>query len=219
MQFPNAQKGVSQIYKAEILALIAGILAVIAAVLAIGAVAANEAEAGGEVVGGALIGAGGLALVMGVLAIISFILMILGTKNAAKDEGDFSRALIWLLLGIVGSIVVSAFSSSAVASTIGTVIKDIGSLLSTIYVITGVLHLAERLQNPEEVTRGNKLIRMMLCIYVIVIVLEVIKLVAGNSDSGTVIAGVLAVVAAILMLVAYFIYLKFLSRARRMLEA
>ena len=219
MQFPHAHKGVSQIYKAEILALIAGILAVIAAVLAIGAVAANEAEAGGEVVGGALIGAGGLALVMGVLAIISFILTILGIKNAAKDEGDFNKAMIWLLLGIVGAIIASAFASNGLAQDIGNIVRDVGSLLSTLYVITGVLHLAERLHNAEEISRGNKLIKLILGAYVIAIILEIIQLFAGKSDAGGVISAVLAIVTAVIMVVAYFVYLKFLSRARRMLEA
>ena len=220
MQFPNAHKGISQIYKAEILALIAGILGIIVAIGAATAMAASEAGAVNEAAGAALVGVGGLALVMGVLAIISFVLTILGIKNAAKDEGDFSRAMMWLLLGIVGSIVASAFaSSSGIAQGIGTIVKDVGSLLSTFYIITGVLHLAERRHNTEEIDRGNRIIKLILGAYVIVIILEIIQLLAGNSEAGAAISGVLAIIAAIVMVVTYFIYLKFLSRAKKMLEA
>ena len=219
MQFPNAHKGVSQIFKAEILALITAILGVIAAIAAAAAIAASETEGAAEAAGAALIGAGGLALVMGVLAIISFILLILGIKNAAKDEGDFSRAMMWLLLGIVGAVVASAFSSSGIAQDIGTIVKDVGHLLSTFYIITGVLHLAERRHNVEEINRGNKLIRLILGAYVIVIILEIIQVLAGKSSAGTTISGVLAIIAAVVLVVAYVMYLKFLSRARKMLEA
>ena len=217
MQFPNAHKGVSQIFTAEILTLIAGILGIIAAVSAAVAVAASEAEAGDAAIGGFALGAGGLALVAGVLAIIGFILTILGITKASKDEATFKSALLWLILGIVGGVVQSMGQSGDFVPLIGSLLSSLGSMLSTYYVILGIIKLADRKRDAAVSAKGNRLIKIILAIYILALILTVVDGFAGGTDGGVVAGGVVGVISLILLIVAYVLYLTLLSQAKKML--
>ena len=217
MQFPNAHKGIGQIFTAEILTLISAILAIIAAAAAVVAMAASEVEGAEEAVGGFALGAGGFGLVAGVLAIIAFILTIVGIKKASKDEPAFTNALLWLILGIVGAVVQSVGQSNDFVQLIGSILSSVGSMLSTYYVILGVIKLADRKHDAAVSAKGSRLIKIILAVYILALILTVIEGFAGGTDGGVVVGGVLGIIALILMIVAYILYLSLLSKAKKML--
>ena len=217
MQFPNANKGVSQIFTAEILTLISGILMFIAMVSVGIAAGVSEVEGAETAVGGFALGAGGFGLVAGVLAIIAFVLTILGITKASKDEPTFRNALLWLILGIVGGVVQNGVQSNDFVHLIGSILSSLGSMLSTYFVILGIIKLADRKHDAAVSAKGSRLIKIILAVYILALILTVIEGFAGGTDGGVVAGGVLGIIALILMIVAYILYLSLLSKAKKML--
>lgn len=218
MQFYHARKGIGQIFTAEILALIAGVLALVSAVMALTAIAASEAAASDATVGGLALGTGGIALVASILAIVSFILTIVGIHSAGKDEETFHKAMLWLILGIVGSVLTSTGAEGSFLAMVGTLLSTLGSMLSTLYVIQGVISLADRVGNAQVRRKGENVVKLILAVYIIVLILKIIDLVGAKSDFAVISGGVLGIAALVLSLVAYIIYLTLLSAGKMMLQ-
>ena len=207
MRFPNAHKGVKQIFTAEMLSL----LCVIVATIISGMMTSGADESTMGVI--AIVG-----LVTGIVAIIAFILKLLGVINARKDEGNFSYALWAILAGIVCSLVATAFSGNTTVSSICTAVNDICSALVTYYVITGILSLAKQLGNKDMIAKGKRARTILITIWVIVIILQLVSAIFGaGNETMNIIMAVLAMCAGILEIVLYIIYLAYLSKARVML--
>lgn len=215
MRFPNAAKGVSRIFVAEILALIAEVLIFIGAIMAILAVAAGTTGRDGLAAGSGL-GALGIIGIAGILALIGFIMNIVGIVNASRDEESFKTALYCLLVGIVASVIASAFSTNVFVSNLCSIISNLMSLIVTIMVITGIIKLANRLHNAAVSAKGNTQLRLIVIIYTLSLICNVIVTFLGGQAAST-IAGVLAVIASILSIIQYILYIIFLAKAKNML--
>ena len=140
---------------------------------------------------------------------------IVGISNASKDEPTFKTALICVIVGIIGSLVASIFSGNAVVSAIGSLVTNVANLFVTIFVITGIIRLADQLNNAEVGNKGNNILKMIIAISVLAIIANLIVLIMGGRVS--VVAGIIAIVAAVLEIVQYIMYLSFLSNAKAML--
>ena len=213
MQFPNAHAGVKKIYKATVIALISVILLVIASVLVL------AGAAGGS--GAGVLGGAALFIVIAILMIIAFIMNLVGLVKAKKDEKSFNIALIFTIVGIIAAIVVGSSQSGTLLNSLGDDIRSICSFLSTWFVCTGIINLADRLNDSAMSERGMKTRRVLMVVWILAIVLKIIGDVVG-SNAGTpiaVVALVLALIAGIMEIVTFFLYLKLLGRARTMLEA
>lgn len=209
MQFPNALEGVKKIYKAEIIALIGGIVGFVAAILAL--VGAKSGSVGG------LAGGGFLIIAASVLFIIAFIMNIVGLNKAKPDEENFKNALYMVLVGIVLSIVVGATKEGTLIHTLGESLSNICNLLVNYLVATALLNLANRLGDAAVAQKAKTVRTLLTIVWIIALVLQVI----GNTftaKAGT-IAFILVLIASVIEIIAYIIYLVLLSKARRMLEA
>lgn len=209
MQFPNALEGVKKIYKAEIIALIGGIVGFVAAILAL--VGAKSGSVGG------LAGGGFLIIAASVLFIIAFIMNIVGLNKAKPDEENFKNALYMVLVGIVLSIVVGATKEGTLIHTLGDSLSNICNLLVNYLVATALLNLANRLGDAAVAQKAKTVRTLLTVVWIIALVLQVI----GNTftaKAGT-IAFILVLIASVIEIIAYIIYLVLLSKARRMLEA
>ena len=102
MNYANAKKGIGQIYKAEILLLLATVLAIIGSIVAL--VGASKESTGGVVAGSVPL------LIAGILAIIAFVMNLVGLSHASKDHPDFKTAWIITLVAIAASIVQSVLT-------------------------------------------------------------------------------------------------------------
>ena len=219
MQFPNALEGVKKIYKAEIIALIGGIVSVLAAILSLTGVAVVASGEDAGILG--ILGGGALIIVASVLAIITFIINIIGLNKAKADEDDFKFALYAALMGVVISVLLGFASSSKALSSLGSTVSTICSFLSTYYVCTAVANLAGRLSDAEMNARALSARRMLMIVYIAGIVMGLIaNIIYWVSDSQTIVivASVLVLVAAILDVISYILYLKMLGRAKLSLE-
>lgn len=209
MQFPNALEGVKKIYKAEIIALIGGIVGFVAAILAL--VGAKSGSVGG------LAGGGFLIIAASVLFIIAFIMNIVGLNKAKPDEENFKNALYMVLVGIVLSIVVGATKDGTLIHTLGESLSNICNLLVNYLVATALLNLANRLGDAAVAQKAKTVRTLLTVVWIIALVLQVI----GNTftaKAGT-IAFILVLIASVIEIIAYIIYLVLLGKARRMLEA
>lgn len=216
MTFPNAHDGVKKIYRAEIISLIAAVLSVVAAIVALVGIASN----GDGVVAGVL-GGGVLLIAAAVLGVIAFILQLVGLNKAKVDEVNFKNALIAVVVGIVAGIVMGAAQAGSLLSDLGETVTNICNTLCTWYVCTGIIALAERLGKTAMAERAEKVRKLLMIVWGATIVLDVLSTIFGVTNSTPtfgIISSALAIFAAILEIVVYFLYLKLLSRATRMLE-
>ena len=217
MRFPNAYKGVKQIYTAEILSLVVGVLALIAAIIAIVAGASSDAGASEDAVGATILSAGLIGLVTIILAFVAFIINILGISNASKDEEKFKQALIWLIVGIAGSTISGFGDQGGVLNLLGELANTVSEIFVTFFVIGGITNLADKLGNTEMVKKGQSIVKMIVGLYIAVLVLDIIDKVLGESDFAIISGGVIGIIALIVAVVIIVAYLSFLSKARKML--
>ena len=209
----NAYEGVKKIYKAEILALIATILLLVGSVISLTGIQAGENTSSGE---GLLISGGLLVIVAAILMIIAAIMNIVGVNRASKDEAAFKNALIALLFGIAANIVVSAFNDPTVNS-IGKAAVNVTEILASYYICTGIINLADRLGNSDVSARGQKVRSILMGIWVASAVLNILGTLFGTNGTMQNVLGIIAIVGGIISIIAYFLYIGLLGRAKKML--
>lgn len=216
MKYENAFKGVSKIFSAQILELFAGIFSVIAAVMGIFSLASAIAGSLGATATFGII-AGLLLLLILAFAIVAFIFTLVGINTAGKDEPFFKTALLWLIVGIIGTIASSCLSAYVVPQTVFQIIAKVADILSTFYIISGIVSLADKIGNADVSAKGNLVMKLIISIYVIAIVIEIIQLVASVTLAGSVVSAILGIVVIIISIVSYILFLVLLSRAKKML--
>ncbi len=209
MTFPNASKGVKRIFLAAILMLIADAVSVIAAILGAAGLKSESS--------GLILGAGALLIALAILTIIAFIINITGVNLASKDEGAFKYALIALIVGIAANIVISAFSSDSFLSNLGNTISTATEFLSCYFIITGVVNLADRLGDAAVSAKGRKIRMIILCVYGCSAVLSLLAAIFSMSGTLMTIVGIVGIAAGVVSIIATFMYLSLLSKAKKML--
>ena len=213
MRYPNAFKGVSQIYKAELIAILAVICTGIGAILAIFGV--GVADVGSEAVGKGFAITGGLfVMATAVLMIVSYILNIIGVSNAAKDESGFRSAMIAIIIGIVASIVAGIFSNKEVVCLLAQLVSKICDIMVFWFCIGGISNLADKMNDRNIASKADSFTKLIIGIYVAGIVLAII---GSFVKAGGFLDGFIDVAGAVCSIVAYLSYLSLLKGARDML--
>jgi hypothetical protein len=213
MRYPNAFKGVSQIYKAELIAILAVICTGIGAILAIFGV--GVADVGSEAVGKGFAITGGLFVIAtAVLMIVSYILNIIGVGNAAKDESGFRSAMIAIIIGIVASIVAGIFSNKEVVCLLAQLVSKICDIMVFWFCIGGIRNLADKMNDRNIANKADSFTKLIIGIYIAGIVLAII---GSFVKAGGFLDGFIDVAGAVCSIVAYLSYLSLLKGARDML--
>ena len=215
MRFPNAFRGVKKIWLAELLMLLAAIVGIVLIVV----IAANSSLVGEEVIvnedavktPAAILGIG-----TALIALVAFVLNLLGLINARKDDSAFSIALFVTLLGIVASVISSIWSGNQGLVKWMDTVLTICSMFASYYVLTGIANLAE--QFPDEATKAlalksRTLVEGTFCATAIFkLIISIFKI-----QDGSTIYTILSIVALVLELVSYVLYLRALSKGKKML--
>lgn len=224
MRFPNAFNGVKKIFAGEILALISAICALIAAVMAVIAVlgGATAADSGSDV---AIVGAAGgfaglviFGIATAVLAVIAFIINIVGLSKASKDDDAFKISLFACILAIALTALSGFFTSNGFVSTLLTSFSTAADFLVTLFAIQGIRNLAIKLNNPEVDNRGATLFKIIGIVIVLEFAAELVTAIFGGPVA-TVTASVIMIAAGVLSVVKYLLYLGLLAKAKKMLAA
>ena len=90
--------------------------------------------------------------------------------------------------------------------------------MATFFVIDGILSLAEQMRNKDMVAKGKRAKVILITLWVVVIALQLVGTIFGAAnDTLLLIESVLLVAAGVLSVIAYLVYLAYLSKARVML--
>lgn len=218
MMFPNAHEGVKKIYKSQILSLISSALFALTCILALIAIVAlskkNEGLVAGTGVGMLLCGIA--AAVIGVIALVFY---IMGINRAKLDESSFTKALICVLVSLACSILSGFFTKNAVVVNLISIVNSAASVLATVFIIFGIQALAKKLQRPDIDDLGKKLLYIIIAVNVLSIIINILATIFDGNPAMAVVGRVLSMISSVLSIVSTVVYLVFLSKATKMLEA
>ncbi len=208
MNYQNAKKGIGQIYKAELLTIIATIIGIIGAIVFLAA--GEKGSEGGMAAGGIPI------LIAGIMFIIAFIINLVGLSNASKDEPYFKTAWIIALIAIAASVVQSILDMRGIkVEWLFELISNICEIMIMIFVITGIGKIADAL-GKKKVSRLSRRTMNVTCgVYVLSAIVTLIGDLFEAKAMMTV-AAVIAIIAGILAIIAYVYYLRTLSQGSKM---
>ena len=210
MNYQNAKKGIGQIYKAELLTIIATIIGIIGAIVFLAA--GEKGSEGGMAAGGIPI------LIAGIMFIIAFIINLVGLSNASKDEPYFKTAWIIALIAIAASVVQSILDMRGIkVEWLFELISNICEIMIMIFVITGIGKIADQL-GKKKVSRLSRSTMNVTCgVYILS---AIVTLIGGlfEAKAMTTVASVIAIIAGILSIIAYVYYLRTLSQGSQMFD-
>ena len=223
MRFPNAAKGVKNIFTAQILQLIGSICEIIGLVIVISggatAILSKGSDAGLVAALSQMAGASIFLVAFSILALIAFIMQIVGIVNAKKDEESFKSALICLIIGIIAPIVGALFARvSPVIMSLCATVGNLMGLFVTIFIITGIIKLADQLNNSEVSTKGSNILKIIIVIAGLSLILSIVSSFMLTNPAILVIAMILLAISLVLSLIQYIMFLTLLSQAKKMLN-
>lgn len=196
MQHENARNGVGKLFTAEILLIVSVFCSLLTLIPVVGTII------------------GGLAIA--VLGIIAFILQLVGLSKAGQDSDQIKSAFMWVIIGLIVSIVMAIFagiwSDATWIQSIGKIVNFIISLLVTYNVLFGCAGLNSALSERAESTW--KFYMIVIIIEIVVTIVLVILTLIGLYTAMAVIAVIFVLVDVVLQLIAYFKYLGFLKQAK-----
>lgn len=216
MKFPNAAKGISKIFTSEILALIAAIATGVATILAVVMYASAKTN---STAGAAASGIGMLVLGLGasVLLVIALILKIVGVVQASKDEDSFKMIIYLTIFTLIVAVVAAIFSRVTFLNNIANAVSSIGSFVTTLLIILGIGNLGVQVGNDEVIDKCSSQFKLILGIGIVALLARFFCIFLPTIPAqGIVIA--LAVVALVLNIIQYILYLSLLSKAKKMLN-
>ena len=216
MKFPNAAKGISKIFTSEILALIAAIATGVASILAAVMYASAKTN---STAGAAASGIGTLVLVLGasVLLVIALILKIVGVVQTSKDEDSFKMIIYLTIFTLIVAVVAAIFSRVTFLNNIANAVSAIGGFVTTLLIILGIGNLGVQVGNDEVIDKCSSQFKLILGIGIVALLARFFCIFLPTIPAqGIVIA--LAVVALVLNVIQYILYLSLLSKAKKMLN-
>lgn len=214
MRFPNAYRGVKKIWLAEMLMLLAAIVGIVIVIVA----AMNGSMVGEDIVisEGVKTPIAILGIVTAVILLIGFILNLIGLINANNDDSAFRIALLVTILGVVASAISAIWSNNETLNKWMDTAITICSMFASYYVLTGIANLAEKMSDAATkalALKSRTLVEGSFCATALFkLIISIFKI-----QDGSTISTILAVVALLLELVSYILYLRALSKGKKML--
>ena len=214
MRFPNAYRGVKKIWLAEMLMLLAAIVGIVIVIVA----AMNGSMVGEDIVisEGVKTPIAVLGIVTAVILLIGFILNLIGLINANNDDSAFRIALLVTILGVVASAISAIWSNNETLNKWMDTAITICSMFASYYVLTGIANLAEKMSDAATkalALKSRTLVEGSFCATALFkLIISIFKI-----QDGSTISTILAVVALLLELVSYILYLRALSKGKKML--
>ena len=214
MRFPNAYRGVKKIWLAEMLMLLAAIVGIIMVIV----MATNGTMVGEDIVinEGVKTPIAVLGIVTAVIALVAFILNLIGLINANNDDSAFRIALLVTILGIVASAVSAIWSNNETLNKWMDTALIICSMFASYYVLTGIANLAVKMSDAATkavALKSRTLVEGSFCATALFkLIISIFKI-----QNGSTISTILAVIALLLELVSYILYLRALAKGKKML--
>ena len=214
MRFPNAFRGIKKIWLAELLMLLAAVVGIIMVIV----MATNGTMVGEDIIINESVKTpiAILGIVTAVIALVAFILNLVGLINANNDDPAFRIALLVTILGIVASAISAIWSNNETLNKWMDTALTICSLFASYYVLTGIANLAEKMSDAATkalALKSRTLVEGSFCATALFkLIISIFKI-----QSGSTIHTILAVIALLLELVSYILYLRALNKGKQML--
>ena len=211
MQYPNLYSGVKKLFAAEILQIIGYVVLTLGLAFALTAVVADQQGAGEEIVGGALVGAVMFTLPAAIIILIGEIMLLVGLWQGGKDEPNYMKKAFWaaIIMVVLNAVVGAMTGSSGEQSMASNVISLISCILGLVVInfsVEGIGQAAASIGRGDLLQYGHKLMTLLT----IALACALVTAIAVNW-----VGQVAAVVSLVLLIVVYFGYLVFLSRAKK----
>ena len=210
MKYPNASDGVKKIYMSEILALTASVIVVICSVIGMLCFDDPDLE--------------NLVIIMGVIIICAlglfvagYILQIVGIVRASKDVPAFKVSVIAIVAALITTILEAVFYGNYVGSFIVEIAGDVAKFFLVHYIIHGIMHIAEHLERPDMIKKGNFIFRIIYIAIGFEVIVRIFELIFGK-EVGEQLSMPFGVAANILQVAEYFMFLIYVGRANKMLK-
>ena len=220
MKFPNAAKGVSKIFNAEIISLIAALIGGVAMVLSFIAVSGKVDKSTSDTL---YIFTGAFALVAGIIIAVAGIMSIVGYIQAGKDEVSFKKAILCVLFSIVFSVAASFFVNQTGflgwLNTVLTVTGNVCNMLATIFLILGLMALSVKCGRSDMVKHGKDILTTLVILYILTFVLNIFSRVGSEPTSfGSGIVNWLSSLSLCFTVFLYIFQIYYLGKAKKMLK-
>ncbi len=235
MRFPNAFKGISKVFAAEILKLIATGLIIATGVAGVVSVspeliekAAEGAQISGDVAAsnvnlGGIIAMGILGVGAMILYIIAYIMNLVGLRQASKDEDAFGSAfgisIAVLIISIATAVLTASSIGGNIPDEIASTARTVCEIIVMILVVTGIMNLSDRLNNERMSGLGRAII-VIIAIFVIgAAVVTFISIFFGGYGWAQRVDGIIDIVRGVVLFIGYIAYIIYLGKAKKMLRA
>ena len=179
MTLRNTYDGLKTLKAAEVLNTvglsIAGLIVLIS-MISSGSIGSRDSISSQELA--QAMGGGAMFITLGfgtvILALIAYIMQIVGVNKAKTEDASFDNALMYIIGGIIVSVI-DSFAGGWFAALLSIATKVL-SLLVVLCIINGVRNIAVKLENAEMDKKGGM-------IYIVMIVLSVLAIAFGMLDS------------------------------------
>ncbi len=221
MPYSNAYKGVKKIFSAQIISLIGTAVLLLFSIISIFVLAAvNNGSSVSSPGPGSVLNLL-IPVCSGVLVLVCFILELIGVIQAKADEPSFIKALIFLIVSFVLNLLSIVFPNNSIVRNIFSVISTAVGFAATLFIVRSIQVLARKLARDDVERNGRVFIRLFLISTILVLVTGILLIFAAAVSNSvlTSITNYVAPLSGILTIVASIVYLVFLRRAVRMLEA
>lgn len=233
MRFPNAFKGVSKMFAAEILKLIATGLTVATGVVGVASsfgviksaadgvqiteeLVANNINVGG-VVTALLLGLGSM-----ILYIIAYIMNLVGLGQAGRDEENFRNAfgvsIAVLIISVATAILTALSLGGNVPENIASTARTVCEIIVMVLVVSGIMNLADSLRDDRMVSIGRKVSVLIMIFVIAAAVATFISIFFGRMEWAQHVEGILDIISGIALFVGYIVYIVYLGKAKKMLR-
>lgn len=196
MKYPNAYRGVKKIFSSDVFAMITIVCLLLALIPPLGLP---------------------LMIVAGCLSIVSYVLLVVGICQAAKDEPTFLQARTAVIVALICSLLRLFIDEGNLLYSIISLIESIASLCCSVFVIRGIIELARSLKNLRMSERGRKLIRLILILTICAFVLRLIASILTVSQTALVLAFILLLAYSAFSIAVSIKKLSYLNEATTML--
>ena len=210
--YQNVKKGLDQLWLSQVLEIVVAVAGVLTTIFAAAAVVLIFVSGGLATLTAALAGIFGVITAIG--AIAAFVLGLLGILSASQDEPSYKNALVWLVIGIVASLLSSLVSGKdkfiwKLLNAIFTAANGFASFMVVYTVLNSTVTVANAIGNFNIASEGMAKAELFKKLYIIAIILCFVGFIP-------VIGGICALVGAVMELVIFFMYLGFLGKAKMM---
>lgn len=211
MKYPNAANGINIIFMSEVIALAASVIVLVCSV--IGVLCFENSE---------------LVFLMGIMALVvlfallifvlSYILQIVGIVRASKDEPAFRVSLIAIIAALVITVLESIFyQSNHFVTFIIEIAGDVARFFLVHYIIHGIMHISEHLGRHDITKKGTHIFRVIYIAIGFEIIVRIFELIFGK-EVGEQLSLPFGIVADILSVVEYILFLTYIGKAVKMLK-